>query len=49
MAAGNLEWTGTECLENSLRRSTIYIPPNDKEDEDNDCGNIPNKLLNNSL
>lgn len=32
-AAGNLESTGTKCLENSLRRSTIYIAPTDEVDE----------------
>lgn len=44
-AAENLEWTCPDCLDNTPRRSSIYIPPNDEEDEEevNNLGSMPNK------
>lgn len=43
--AGNIEWTCPECLQNSPRRGTTYIPDNDEEEEDNALGNHPDKHL----
>lgn len=42
-AADNLEWACPDCLENSPRRNSVYIPPNDEDDEEGDLDNITDK------
>lgn len=43
-AAENLEWTCPDCLDHSPRRSNIYIPSNEEEDEAViNLGSMPDK------